>query len=163
MKNIVFIISLILGTSLYAQNFEGKGDQKLQIGSNFQDNATSIVLTYDYGLGENISVGFFGVYALGISNSIDADFSDRLDLRARFNANIGNVMEIDDNFDLYPGLSLGLKNFGAHLGARYFFTDGFGIFSEFATPIAKYSTSDLSPAEEIHNQFTFSIGAVFNL
>lgn len=163
MKNILFIACLLFGSFLYAQNFEGKGDQKLQIGSNFQNNATGIALTYDYGLGENISIGFVGAYALGISNSVDADFSDRLDLRARFNANIGNVLEIDDNFDLYPGLSLGLKNFGGHLGMRYFFTDGFGIFAEFATPFAKYKTSDLTPAEEIHNQFTLNIGAVFNL
>jgi hypothetical protein len=26
--------------------------------------------------------------------------------------------------DLYPGLDLGLKNLGAHLGFRYFFSDG---------------------------------------
>jgi hypothetical protein len=163
MKNILFVICLIFGTSLYAQNFSGSGDQKLSIGSNFQNNATGIVLSYDYGLGENISVGFVGAYALGIDNAIDADFSDRLDLRARFNANIGNVINIDDNFDLYPGLSLGLKNFGGHLGMRYFFTDGFGIFTEFGTPFAKYNTDDLTPAEEINNQFTLNIGAVFNL
>jgi hypothetical protein len=29
--------------------------------------------------------------------------------------------------DIYPGLDLGLKNFGAHLGF-YFFTEGFGLF-----------------------------------
>jgi hypothetical protein len=162
MKNILFIVCLAFIASLNAQNFDGKGDQKLQIGSNFQDNSTGIVLTYDYGLGENISLGFVGAYALGI-NDIDADFSDRLDIRARFNANIGNVINIDDNFDIYPGISLGLKNFGGHLGMRYFFTDGFGIFTEFGTPFAKYKTGELTPAEEIHNQFTLNIGAVFNL
>jgi hypothetical protein len=29
----------------------------------------------------------------------------------------------------YPGLDLSL-HFGAHLGFRYFFTDGFGLFGE---------------------------------
>jgi hypothetical protein len=39
--------------------------------------------------------------------------------------------------DLYPGLDLGLKNLGAHLGFRYFFSDGFGLFAEAGVPIAK--------------------------
>jgi hypothetical protein len=146
-----------------AQNFTGKGDKKLQVGANFQDNASGILVSYDIGLGENISVGLASSYALGVNSDIDADFGDRFDLKARFNANIGNVLNIDDNFDFYPGLNLGLRNFGAHVGARYFFTEGFGIFTEVVLPIAKYDTSDLTPAEEINNQFTFNIGATFNL
>jgi hypothetical protein len=84
-------------------------------------------------------------------------------VRARFNANIGNVLDIDPNFDFYPGLSFGLKNFGGHVGARYFFSSGFGIYSEIGTPIARYDTGTLTPAEKIHNQFYFNFGAVFNL
>ena len=38
--------------------------------------------------------------------------------------------------DLYPGLHLGTRNFGGHLGFRYFFTDGFGVYAETAVPIA---------------------------
>jgi hypothetical protein len=64
---------------------------------------------------------------------------------------------------LYPGLSFSLKNFGGHVGARYFFTDGFGIYTEALFPMAKYDNGDLTPAEEIHNQFALNIGAVFNL
>ena len=43
--------------------------------------------------------------------------------------------------DLYPGLHLGTRNFGGHLGFRYFFTDGFGVYAETAVPIAKYDTT----------------------
>jgi hypothetical protein len=32
-------------------------------------------------------------------------------------------------------LDLGLHNFGAHLGFRYFFTEGFGLFGEAGVPI----------------------------
>jgi len=56
-----------------------------------------------------------------------------------------------------------LKNFGGHLGMRYFFSDGFGIYSEFNVPLAKYNSDTLTPAEKIHNQFTVSFGATFNL
>ena len=49
------------------------------------------------------------------------------------------------------------------INAFYFFTDGFGIYTELNTPFAKYNTDDLTPAEELHNQFTITIGASFNL
>ena len=72
-------------------------------------------------------------------------------------------MQLPDNIDIYPGLNLGLKNFGGHLGTRYFFSDGFGLFAEASVPFAKYKNGDLTPAEELHNQFVFSFGATFNL
>ncbi|MCA0152241.1 DUF6646 family protein [Winogradskyella vincentii] len=163
MKKIVLIIALAsfgLGNS---QAFKGKDDAKFQVGANFQSNGTGLNASYDYGIGENISLGLSSTYLLGVEEELDADFKDRFDVRARFNANIGNVLAIDENFDVYPGLSFGLKNFGGHLGMRYFFTDGFGIYTELNTPFAKYNTDDLTPAEELHNQFTINIGASFNL
>ena len=163
MKSIISFKFLVFSFCVNGQVFDGKGDQKLQIGANFQDNATGVRLSYDYGLGQNISVGVVGGYALGLNNDLDADFGERIDVKARFNANIGSVLNIDENFDVYPGINLSLKNFGGHIGFRYFFSDGFGLFSELDTPIAKYDTGNLSPAEEIHNQFTVSFGAVFNL
>ncbi len=164
MKKLLFAVITVLSVSFAnAQAFKGKDDNKLQVGVNFQDKATSLNVTYDYGLGENISIGVSSSYAMGIDDAIDADFGDRFDLKARFNANLGNVLKIDDNFDLYPGLSFSLKNFGGHIGARYFFTDGFGIYTEAQFPLAKYDTGTLTPAEKIHNQFSLNIGAVFNL
>ncbi|WP_299120727.1 DUF6646 family protein [uncultured Winogradskyella sp.] len=162
MKNLFLIIALVSVSFLSAQAFEGKGDQKFQVGVNFQNDGTGINVAYDYGIGENISIGFSSTYLLGVEEIFDADFGDRFDLKARFNANIGNVLAIDENFDLYPGLSLGLKNFGGHLGARYFFTEGFGLYTELNVPFAEYG-SDLTPAEEYHNQFSVNFGAVFNL
>lgn len=163
MKTLLITFSLLSMSLISAQTFEGKGDQKLQIGANFQNNATGIMMTYDYGLGQNISVGLVGGYALGINNDIDADFNERINLRARFNANIGSVLNIGENIDVYPGINLSMKNFGGHLGFRYFLSDGFGVFSEIETPFASYKSSPLTPGEKIHNQFAFNIGAVFNL
>jgi len=163
MKSYLLVFFFLTITLSTAQNFIGKGDKKLQVGTSLQDNASSIMVTYDIGLGENISVGVYSAYALGVNSDIDADFGDRFDVRARFNANIGNVLNIDDNFDFYPGLNLGLRNFGGHVGARYFFTDGFGIFSEIMIPIARYDTGDLTAAEEVNNQFMFNLGVTFNL
>lgn len=163
MKHVLTLLFLCGLTTIQAQVFSGKGDQKMQVGMSLQSKATGILLTYDVGLGENISVGVATGYALGIGSGVDKAFADRYDLKARFNANIGNVLKIDDNLDVYPGLSLSLKNFGTHLGARYFFTNGFGIFTESGFPLAKYKTSKLSYAEKIHNQFYINLGVAFNL
>jgi hypothetical protein len=89
-------------------------------------------------------------------------FEDRADLKVRFNANIGNVFKLDPKMDIYPGLNLGLRNFGGHLGMRYFFTNGFGMFAEANMPLARYDT-DVNGFENYNNQFVFTIGASFNL
>lgn len=162
MKNYILAITLLSFSFMNAQAFSGKGDKKLEIGGNFQEFASGINLSYDVGLAENISVGLSSAYALNVNENIDADFIDRFDLKARINANIGNVLNISDKFDLYPGLSLSTKNFGGHLGFRYFFTEGFGLYTEVNTPLARYD-NELSAPETIHNQFTLNAGAVFNL
>lgn len=162
MKKLIVIVCLLSVSLVSAQAFRGKGDNKLQVGANLQDGATGLNVTYDFGMGENISLGISSTYAMNVLEALDADFGDRFDLKARFNANLGSVLKIDENFDFYPGLSFSLKNFGGHVGARYFFSDGFGIYTEALFPIAKYS-NDLAPAEYLYNQFSVNVGAVFNL
>jgi hypothetical protein len=49
------------------------------------------------------------------------------------------------------GLNLGLHNF-AHLGFRYFFTDGFGLFGEAGVPIAKYD-KNTTGFDRLNNHF----------
>lgn len=165
MKNL-FTIGLILSVFVgNAQAYSGKDDQKLQVGANIQDGGTGIVLFYDYGLGENISIGLQTGYLLGVDEPAGvsgANIEDRFDLKARFNANIGNVIGLPANVDVYPGLNLGLRNFGAHAGIRYFFSDGFGLFSEVGFPIASYKNT-LVGYDKLNNQFQFNIGACFNL
>ena len=163
MKNFILLFAFLTSTLLSAQAFKGKGDQKFQVGVNLQEHASGINASYDYGLGENISLGISSSYLLGVSDGIDPDFGDRFDLKGRFNANIGNVIGVSEKFDLYPGLNLSLKNFGGHVGVRYFFTDGFGIYAETSFPIAKYNSDPLTPAEKLNNQFALCFGASFNL
>jgi hypothetical protein len=47
-----------------------------------------------------------------------------------------------------------LHNFGAHLGFRYFFTDGFGLFGEAGVPI---KTQNITGFDHLNNQFVFNI------
>ncbi|MFD0964454.1 DUF6646 family protein [Pseudofulvibacter geojedonensis] len=162
MKKVVVLAMLLFATLTQAQVFSGKGDQKIQVGAVFQEYARGIQAVFDYGLGENISVGVASGYVLGVEGDVKVKFKDAFDLKARFNANIGNVLNISDNFDLYPGLHLGLKNFGGHIGARYFFTSGFGVYSELMVPLATYE-SDPVGFDKLNNQLMIALGASFNL
>ncbi len=161
MKKIITLLLISSTLLVNAQAFKGKGDIKAQVGAGFQKYGTGIQLSADFGIGENMSYGFVGSYLLNFSegNAGDVPFKDRADLKARFNANLGKVFKLDEKMDIYPGLDLGLKNFGAHLGFRYFFTDGFGLYSEIGVPIAKYDSNTAG----FNNQFVFNVGASFNL
>ncbi len=163
MKKLILLVTILSVSLSNGQAFTGSNDNKVQVGANFQNNATGINISYDFGVGPNMSFGVSSTYALSINDAIDANFGDRFDIKGRFNANLGNVISSDENFDVYPGLNLSLKNFGGHLGARYFFSQGFGIFTELNIPLAKYNNDILTPAEKLHNQFTLNFGAVFSL
>jgi hypothetical protein len=165
MKKITTLLVLLTVGLTHAQAFKGNGDIKFDIGALVQTGGTGIRVSSDFGLGENISFGFATSYLLSVSKDDfgnKPDFGDRVDIKGRFNANLGNVFELDPKMGLYPGLDVGLRNFGAHLGFRYFFTEGFGIFTEAGIPIASYKTNPIG-FDKLNNQFTFNIGASFNL
>ena len=161
MKRIITILLLVSASFVNAQAYKGKGDIKAQVGMNFQTGGNGIHVSADFGLGQNMSYGFSSSYLLSASggNASDVKFGDRIDFKGRFNANIGDVIGLDKSMDFYPGLDLSLKNFGAHLGFRYFFTEGFGVYTEGGFPLAKYDAN----AIDYNNQFYFNIGASFNL
>ncbi len=160
MKKIFTIALLGAFCMVNDQAFKGKGDTKVNIGMTFQNGGSGIVGSADFGLGENFSIGILSSYLLGGSHIDDIDFEYRFDAKARFNANLGSVLNVSPKFDVYPGLNLGLKNFGGHIGARYFFSEGFGVFTEFSAPFAKYDKDAIS---KYNNGTSFSIGASFNL
>lgn len=165
MKKTFSLLLLTFSCLINAQAYKGKGDIKFDIAANIQNGGSGIRIANDYGLGDNISLGIVTSYLLSVNkNNLGEkpDFGDRIDIKARFNANLGNVFNIDEKVDIYPGLDLGLRNFGGHLGVRYFFTDGFGIVSEIGFPIAKYKP-EATGFERLNNQFVFNIGASFNL
>jgi hypothetical protein len=171
-KVITFLFLVSFGYTQAQQAFKGKGDVKVNIGANLQDGGSGIQGSADFGLGENFSFGFVANYLLNVDHftgqyngtvyqELKPDFIDRFDAKARVNANLSSVIGVEQ-LDVYPGLSLGLHNFGGHIGGRYFFTDGFGVFTEIGFPIAKYGSNN-QVFDHLNNQATFSLGASFNL
>ncbi len=167
MKKLFLTLGIVAFGFASAQSdaYSGKGDTRLNVGANFQDGGTGIHTSLDFGLGQSFSVGVQAGYLLGVKEYTllgKPKFEDRFDVKVRANAHLGDVIGLPENFDVYPGLNLGLKNFGAHVGARYFFNKGFGVFGEMQFPLARYNT-DASNYDYLNNQFAVAIGASFDL
>ncbi len=167
MKKIITFLLVISAGFINAQAYKGQGDLKVQVGSNLQNGGAGLSSSIDYGVGENISFGAQASYILNTSTytidneEVSPKFLDRIDAKVRFNANLGNVLKLDNKMDIYPGLNIGLRNLGVHLGFRYFFTDGFGVYAEGGLPIAKFDNGD--GPKKLNNQPVLNIGASFNL
>lgn len=133
MKKLILMFMLIFtGIITNAQAWTGKGDQKINAGLSAWGYGTGITGTYDYGLNGLISVGaglnfYFDNYK---NNNSD----NRVFAFGRVNFHLKEALQLPEKLDLYPGVDVGVvgRNFGlgAHIGARYFFTERIGVFAE---------------------------------
>lgn len=133
MKKLVGLFMMIfLGATVNAQAWTGKGDQKVQIGFSAWGHGTGITGTYDYGLNKLISVGAgLNGYFSGYKNN---DRDNKIFLFGRLNFHLKEALQLPEKWDIYPGVDVGILGrefgIGAHIGARYFFTQKIGVFAE---------------------------------
>ncbi len=133
MKKLFFMFVLVLaGTFVNAQAWTGKGDQKINAGLSAWGYGTGITGTYDYGLNKLISVGAgLNIY---FDNYKDNDDKNRAFVFGRINFHLKDALQLPEKLDIYLGADVGVvgSNFGlgAHIGARYFFTERIGVFAE---------------------------------
>ncbi|MDM1556446.1 hypothetical protein PYS58_14990 [Chryseobacterium indologenes] len=133
MKKLVFMVMMFFfGITANAQAWTGKGDQKIQLGLSAWGYGTGITGTYDYGLNKLISVGA-GLNGY-FSNYKNNDKDNRVFVFGRLNFHLQEALNLPPKLDIYPGVDVGVvgKDFGigAHIGARYFFTERIGVFAE---------------------------------
>jgi len=133
MKKLFFMFAVMLaGTFANAQAWTGKGDQKINAGLSAWGYGTGITGTYDYGLNKLISVGAgLNIYFDNYKNNDD---KNRAFIFGRINFHLKDALQLPEKLDIYPGADVGVvgSNFGlgAHIGARYFFTERIGVFAE---------------------------------
>lgn len=132
MKKMILAMMLFAGIFANAQAYTGKGDQKVNLGLNAWGYGTGITATYDYGLSDVISIGAGGnAY---FDNYRDNNKDNRVFIFGRLNFHLREALDLPEQLDIYPGVDLGVlgRDFGigAHIGARYFFTDKVGVFAE---------------------------------
>lgn len=165
-KIIVGIFLLVLNfANSQTTAFSGRNDLKAQIGLDLQrKNSTGAAAVIDYGIGENFSVGLQAGYLFKVKDieGNQPEFKDRFDVKARINASLGKVFRLPDTMDFYPGLDFGLRNFGGHLGLRYYLDNGIGLFTEAQFVIQKY-TASTEVFNVLNNQFALLFGLTFDL
>lgn len=131
-KFLIAGVLLMLSNFGFAQAWSGNGDQKVQIGLSAWGNGTGITGTYDYGVSNLISVG--GGANIYFDNYKDNDKDNNFFIFGRLNFHLQDALGLEDKWDIYPGLDVGVLGntfgLGAHLGARYFFNDKLGAFVE---------------------------------
>lgn len=133
MKKLVIAFAMVfLGSTAFAQAWNGKGDQKIQIGLNGYGYGTGITGTYDYGIANLISIGaganiFFDGYK-------DNNEDNNVFLFGRLGVHLQEPLGLPEKWDIYPGINLGVlgKDFGigGYVGVRYFFTSKVGMYLE---------------------------------
>lgn len=134
MKKLILAFSMLfIGSVVSAQAWTGKGDQKVQVGFNGWGYGTGITGTYDYGLGNIVSLGaganvFFSGYK-------ENNSANNLFFFGRVGFHLQEPLNLPSQWDIYPGINLGLLGsdfgIGAHIGVRYFFNDKVGVYGEF--------------------------------
>lgn len=133
MNKLFFMFVLMLaGTFANAQAWTGKGDQKINAGLSAWGYGTGITGTYDYGLNKLISVGAgLNIYFDNYKNNDD---KNRAFVFGRINFHLKDALQLPEKLDIYPGADVGVVGnsfgLGAHIGARYFFTERIGVFAE---------------------------------
>lgn len=146
MKKILLIISLVFAISLaFGSNALAKGQTQLNTGVGFSsDWGVPLYLGLDYGVHPDVTVGgeiSFQSYEEKY-HSYQYDHSI-IGVFGNANYHFNNILEIPSNWDLYAGLSLGFYiwdspddyngsestglGLAGQLGARYYFTDKFGV------------------------------------
>lgn len=120
---LVFMM-FICGQVSFAQAWEGKGDQKFQAGFSGYGSGTGLTATYDYGLGNLLSLG-------AGANFYFSGYKDdhKTFIFGRVNVHLQDPLGLPSQWDIYPGIDVG-NGFGAHLGVRYFFSNNLGAFLE---------------------------------
>jgi outer membrane immunogenic protein len=142
----------VAATCSFAQGTLGKGGKQLNAGVGFSDWGVPVYVGMDFGVHESITIGprfsyrNYGYRAAGFD-------VDQTLIVLSFNGNyhFNKILNLESKWDLYAGLTLGYylwsdakidgnnynggKGSGigldAQIGARYFFSDKFGLNLEF--------------------------------
>lgn len=139
MKKLIATTLLVMAfSSMHAQSYEGKGDSKINVGYEIYGIGPGIKTTFDYGLGELLSIG------AGATFYLDDEEQDYF-IYGRTNIHLGIVWDLPARLDIYPGVELGIKSssevgFVGYLGVRYCISKRFSLFAE----IGNYGSAGLS-------------------
>ncbi|WP_392437076.1 DUF6646 family protein [Cruoricaptor ignavus] len=115
-----------------AQAWGGQNSQTVSGGFNVFGYGSGIAANYEYGFTNTLSAGA-GLHLYFNNNEHDGKERQYF-IFGRLNAHLQDVLSLPQQWDVYPGVDLGIVGgdlgFGVHIGGRYFFNDKFGAFAE---------------------------------
>jgi outer membrane immunogenic protein len=152
MKKINLIVALLVvgASAAFAQGTLGKGGKQLNAGLGFSSWGIPVYVGVDFGVHESITVGPRISYRKTSESFSGFEYSQSLTVIS-FNGNyhFNQLLDLPEPFDLYAGLTLGYYiwsdvkwsngsfsgdageasgiGIDAQIGARYFFSDKFGL------------------------------------
>jgi outer membrane immunogenic protein len=146
MKKINFLVALCLvSIGSFAQGTLEKGGLQLNAGLGTSGWGTPVYVGLDYGVGSDFTIGGELSYRSQSNNYYGSKYkSSVIGIGANGNYHFNRILEMPSKWDLYAGLGLnyyiwsydndnykGSDNsnlgLGAQIGARYFFSDKFGL------------------------------------
>lgn len=149
-KSFLFIAFCFIATTAFAQAPLDNGDLQLNAGFGLSGWGTPVYIGVDYGIADDITIGGELSYrSYGQRFGGDNFNSSIIGIQANGNYHFTRIFEMPSKWDLYAGLGLNYyswstddryKEFaaetsgigvGIQIGARYFFTDKFGVNLEF--------------------------------
>ncbi|HRP01972.1 MAG TPA: outer membrane beta-barrel protein [Candidatus Kapabacteria bacterium] len=148
MKYAVIITFFLVSISLFAKTQVGVGQSQLNAGLGMSSWGIPIYVGLDYGVENNITVG--GEISF---RSYDDDWKNRsykhsiIGISGNFNYHFNEIMKLNPKWDIYAGINVGFYiwtsdndyhgdrtsglGLGAQVGARYYFSNKFGLNLEF--------------------------------
>lgn len=149
MKKVVLVFALLL--AIQAVNAQGRlkpGQNQLNAGFGFSGWGLPVYVGFDHGFKENISIGAELSFRSYRERIIGTSYSHSIfGLSANGNYHFNELLDIDEEWDLYAGLNVGFYGWsspksypgtyasglglGLQVGGRYFFSNRTGLNLEF--------------------------------
>ena len=147
-KQILTFIMIAATSAIFAQGPVSKGQSQINVGVGLSSWGVPVYLGFDYGVHPDVTLGAELSYR-GYNEYYDKhDYHHSVTgISGNANYHFNTVLNIPSPWDFYAGLNLGFYNYnkdyeykghrnsglglGAQIGARYYFSNKFGVNLEF--------------------------------
>lgn len=151
MKKLFFTLSLVLiASTTFSQSALYPGTNQLNVGFGFSDHGIPLYIGLDHAFARDFTVGGELSFRAYNENWDNNDVNHNIiGLSGNVNYHFNNLFRMTPRWDLYAGPNLGFYiwtspdgytgnsssrlGFGGQLGARYYFTNSFGVNLEFGS------------------------------
>ena len=145
-----------------AQAFDGDDDFKAFAGYLNAGGMSGVVVGIDKGANDWLSIGFAASYIGKDKRDRNNEARLRWDMMLTGNYHWQEVLNLPMPFDIYTGIHAGIRSVGVQGGARYNFSETFGIYVEARQNIFDVVKSSGDVDCYYYRKFCFGAGLTVN-